>query len=104
MRYVNSRTIDSDGVNQVQSYFYEIKFGDEFTEPQRWDFTDELLKSLESTGLVAGGVQNPRVLELAVDNLADTELSATIEDYIRSQCAKHPCVVSWRRRDETEIV
>jgi hypothetical protein len=88
----------------VQSCYYEIIFDANFTELQRWEFTDELLEMLEKAGFVAGGVQNPSVLELAVDNLSDTDLSPTIEEHIRSRCAAHPCVIKWRRRGEAEIV
>lgn len=88
----------------MQSCYYEIVFGANSTESQRWEFTDELLEVLEKAGFIAGGVQNSSTFELAVDNPIDTALSPAIEEHIRSECAKHPCVVKWRRRDETEIM
>lgn len=90
-------------IAQVQSRYFEILFGANTTELQRWEFTDELLEALETTGFVAGGMQNPSVLELAVDNLSDTDSTPAIEEHIRSRCAKHPCVIDWRQRDEAEI-
>ena len=88
----------------MQSCYYEITFDAKSTESQRWELTDELLEVLEKAGFVAGGVQNPLALELAVDNLGDDDLSPTIEEHMRSCCIKHPCVITWRRRDEVEIV
>lgn len=88
----------------VQSFFYKIEFSKESIESQRWGFTEELLCLLEESGLVAGGVQNPQSLDLAVDNLAETDLSHKIDEIIQSQCSKHDCVVSCRKKDVNEPI
>ena len=87
----------------MSSCYYEVIFDAGSMETQRWEFTDELLEVLEKSGFIAGGVQASLMLELAVDNRGEDDLSHAIEEHMRSCCIKHSCVTAWRRRDEVEI-
>ena len=91
-------------MNRMRSCYYEFIFADNSTRSEQSEFTDDLLHELEQAGVNAGGVQNRLVLEVSMDYPGEDDLSPVIEEHIRSNCAKYPCVAMWRRMDESEML